>query len=150
MNIHFMYIAYYFALVSYYFDEVPIGAVIVKNGKIISVGFNLKEKFNCSLYHAEIMAIRYAQYKLNNWRLNDCDIYVTLDPCPMCASAIKQARISNVYSALENSDSNNFSIINDIFMSDSTNKKVNFYSNLYVDNSYKLLSEFFSNKRKKD
>ena len=91
--------------------EIPVGAVIVKNNKIINYAYNKKEKNKSVLEHAELIAIRKASKKINNWRLNDCDIYVSLDPCPMCASAIKQARIKNVYSAFNNSDENNLKII---------------------------------------
>ena len=77
--------------------DIPIGAVIVKNGEIISSTHNQREKDNITTAHAEILAIQRANEKLNNWRLNDCEMYVTLEPCPMCASAIIQARISKVY-----------------------------------------------------
>ena len=135
------------ALIAFDKGEVPIGAVIVKNDEIISVGYNLKELNKSVVEHAEINAIRDAETHLNNWRLDDCDIYITLDPCPMCASAIKQARIRNVYSALENSDSNNSNIIRTIFMRDHTNPGVNFVTNLDVDKSKKLLNSFFKEQR---
>ena len=129
-------------------DEVPVGVVIVKNGELLSSAFNNKNSDNLVTSHAEIIAIQDAENKLNNWRLDDCDMYVTLDPCPMCASAIKQARISNVYSALSNSDKNNSLILNMIFNSnDNLNKKINFKTNLDVEKSRKLLNSFFENKR---
>ncbi|MCM8711361.1 nucleoside deaminase [Clostridium sp. SYSU_GA19001] len=77
--------------------EVPVGAVIVKDNKIISRAHNLKETLKDPSAHAEIIAIKRACTVLNNWRLNGCEIYVTLEPCPMCASAIAQARISRLY-----------------------------------------------------
>ena len=77
--------------------EVPVGAVIVKDGKIISRGYNIKETKKSPLKHAEIIAIEKACKKLNNWRLTDCDIYVTLEPCPMCTGAIINSRIRKVY-----------------------------------------------------
>ena len=77
--------------------DIPIGAVIVKDGKIISKAVNEREKKKDATAHAEIIAIRRANNKLKNWRLNGCEIYVTLEPCPMCASAIIQARIDKVY-----------------------------------------------------
>ncbi len=77
--------------------DIPVGAVIVKNGEIISKAVNQREKRQNAIYHAEILAIRRACRKLKNWRLNDCEIYVTLEPCPMCASAILQARIGKIY-----------------------------------------------------
>lgn len=73
--------------------EIPIGCVIVKDGKIISRAHNLKEKHKDSTSHAELLAIRKASKKLKRWRLTDCDIYVTLEPCSMCAGAIIQSRI---------------------------------------------------------
>ena len=77
-------------------NEVPVGAVIVKNGEIIARGRNMREKKQNSLSHAEIEAINNACKKLNNWHLDDCEIYVTLEPCPMCTGAIINARIKTV------------------------------------------------------
>ncbi|MCD7779616.1 MAG: nucleoside deaminase [Candidatus Gastranaerophilales bacterium] len=77
--------------------DIPIAAVIVKDGKIIAKGVNQREKKQNTVNHAEIIAIQKANKKLGNWRLNDCEMYVTLEPCPMCASAILQARISKLY-----------------------------------------------------
>ena len=77
-------------------NEVPVGAVIVKNGEIIARGRNMREKKQNSLSHAEIEAINNACKKLNNWHLDDCEIYVTLEPCPMCTGAIINSRIKTV------------------------------------------------------
>lgn len=77
--------------------EIPIGAVIVKDGEVISGAFNRKEELNDVTAHAEILAIREASKKLNRWRLDDCEMYVTLEPCPMCAWAIINSRIKTVY-----------------------------------------------------
>ena len=77
--------------------EVPIGAVIVYNGKVIARAYNKRNASKIATKHAEILAIEKACKKLNSWRLDDCDIYVTLEPCPMCAGAIMNARIKNVY-----------------------------------------------------
>lgn len=77
-------------------DEVPIGAVIVKDDKIISTGRNMRENKKNALHHAEIIAIDRACKKLNAWRLNDCTLYVTMEPCPMCAGAIVNSRIKRV------------------------------------------------------
>ena len=77
--------------------DIPVGAVIVKNGEIIAKATNQRELRQNVIYHAEMVAIKRACRKLRNWRLNDCEIYVTLEPCPMCASAILQARISKIY-----------------------------------------------------
>ena len=78
-------------------DEVPIAALIVKNNEIISKSYNKVNKTNNILDHAEILAIKKASKKLNNWRLNDCDLYVTLEPCSMCREIIAKSRIKNVY-----------------------------------------------------
>ena len=77
-------------------DEVPVGCVIVKNGEILARGYNMKEKRNCAVYHAEVNAIMEATEKIGNFRLNECTMYVTLEPCPMCASLINQSRIGKV------------------------------------------------------
>ena len=82
---------------AYYKGEVPVGAVIVKDGKIISRGYNLKETKKNTLKHAEIIAIEKASKKLDAWRLEECDIYVTMEPCPMCMGAIINSRIRKIY-----------------------------------------------------
>ena len=74
-------------------DEVPIGAVIVRDGNVIARARNKKEKYKCSNYHAEIVAIEKACKKIGDWRLNECDIFVTLEPCAMCSGALINARI---------------------------------------------------------
>ena len=147
MNRIFLEKAFNYAEIAYQNNEVPIGAVIVKDGNIVSFGYNQKEEDKCVLKHAELIAIEKASKLLDNWRLDDCDLYVTLDPCPMCASAIKQARIRNVYSALSNSDSSNLAIIQEIFKKDSTNPDVHFETNLDVEKSKKILNEFFKKQR---
>ncbi|MBQ2266019.1 MAG: nucleoside deaminase [Clostridia bacterium] len=76
--------------------EVPVGAVIVKNGEVISTGHNLREEKQNALSHAEIEAINLACQKLGSWRLDDCELYVTLEPCPMCTGAIINARFKTV------------------------------------------------------
>lgn len=147
MNRKFLDMAFELAEKAYSLNEVPIGAVIVKNDEVIGCGYNQKESNNSVLKHAELIAIEEANKNLNNWRLEDCDIYITLDPCPMCASAIKQARIKNVYSALNNTDESYLKIINKIFVGDNTNPSVNFVSNLDVDKSKNLLNSFFKKQR---
>ena len=77
--------------------ETPVGAVIVRNGEIISRAYNKRETKKCVTAHAELLAIEKACKKLGGWRLPGCDLYVTLEPCPMCSGAIIQARIENVY-----------------------------------------------------
>ena len=128
--------------------EVPIGAVIVLNGKIIAKGRNKREKTQNALHHAEIIAINKACKKLKSWRLDGAEIYVTLEPCPMCAGAISNARIKKViYSAKDKS--NNQEINNLIFSSTRLNHKVICEQGPYAETSSKLLTDFFEEKRKK-
>ncbi|HIR52447.1 MAG TPA: nucleoside deaminase [Candidatus Onthovicinus excrementipullorum] len=83
--------------------EIPVGAVIARNGKIIAEGRNDRERAHSALGHAEIRAIDAACRRLGRWRLNDCELYVTLEPCPMCAGAIINARIGRlIYGAFDN------------------------------------------------
>lgn len=146
-NYKYMEIAFEEAKKAFNENEVPIGAVIIKNDKIIAKAHNIKEYKKCSIYHAEIIAIHRACEKLRNWRLDGCEMYVTFEPCPMCASAIKQSRISVVYSGLSNSDSKNFKLLKEIFLCDKTNPSIDFYNNLYVEKSLELLKKFFLQKR---
>lgn len=81
--------------------EMPVGCVIVRNGKIIARAHNEREALNDPTAHAEILAIRRAANILGDWRLNDCDLYVSLEPCPMCAGAISQARLASVIFAAD-------------------------------------------------
>ena len=147
MNKKFFDIAFEEAQEAYKLDEVPIGAVNVKNGNVIAKAHNLKETMKNVTGHAEMLAIVEASKFLDNWRLENCDLYVTLDPCPMCASAIKQARIANVYSALENLNSENSFIINKIFSESDINSSLKFFSNLMTERAKLLLKDFFKNRR---
>jgi tRNA(adenine34) deaminase len=78
-------------------DEVPVGAVVIHEGKVVGRGYNLREKNNDPIAHAEILAIRDAATRLGSWRLTDCELWVTLEPCPMCLAACQQARVSRVF-----------------------------------------------------
>lgn len=97
MDKKFMEIALDEAKIAALKDEVPVGAVIVKNGEVIASAHNLRETLNDPTAHAEILAIKKASSILKNWRLNECEMYVTLEPCPMCAGAILQSRIRKLY-----------------------------------------------------
>ena len=122
-------------------NEIPVGAVIVKDGKIISKAYNKKNKTNRTIDHAEILAIIKANKKLNNWRLDGCEIYITLEPCPMCASAIEQSRISKIYTSATNLNDNYKSISNKIL------KDIEWCKNIDSENSKKLIKDFFKKKR---
>lgn len=131
-------------------DEVPVGAVIVQNGEVISSAHNRKEECQCSLDHAELIAIKNACGKINNWRLTDSVMYVTLEPCPMCGSAIKQSRISKVVYLLDNSNENIRKLVNNIFNLEDANKpveKVKLNISEFKSEDVKLLSDFFKKKR---
>lgn len=128
-------------------DEVPIGAVIVKDNKIIARGQNMREKKQNALMHAEICAINKACKKLKSWRLDDCQIYVTLEPCPMCAGAIVNARIKKVIFACRQTTSQD-NLTSDIFTSERLNHKVEMeYDDKYEKESSLLLTTFFESKR---
>ena len=147
MNLKYFDVAFEEANKAFLEDEVPIGAVIVKDDKVLAIAHNQKEKDCCCTSHAEILAIQKASKIIKNWRLENCDMYVTLDPCPMCASAIKQARIKNVFSSLNNNDFSNLELIEKIFQCDSVNPEVHFQSNYRVDQSKELLKMFFDKQR---
>ena len=128
-------------------NEVPVGCVIVKNDQILALSHNMKEQMNSATKHAEILAIEEASSKLNNWRLNDCDVYITLEPCPMCASALKQARVSHIFCGLSNSDSKNYEIVLKILASDKNNASVPIVNDLAVEKVERIMKDFFRGRR---
>ena len=129
-------------------EEVPIGAVIVKDGKVISRGFNKREKSKNALMHAEIVAINKACKKLKDWRLENCEMYVTLEPCPMCAGAILNARISKVFYGAKDKTSND-NIFETIVNSQRLNHNCEYQQLEEAENECaKLLTTFFQAKRK--
>ena len=129
-------------------DEVPIGAVIVMNGKVIAKGYNRREKSKNAIKHAEIIAIEKACKRLRSWRLEGAEIYVTLEPCPMCAGAIANARISKlIYASSEKTSSDN--LCEKILLSNRLNHKVKIEKGYKSDESSKLLTDFFFFFRKK-
>ncbi len=111
MDEKMMNIAYKESLKAYKKGEIPVGAVIVKNGKVISKGYNMKERKKDPTMHAEVIAIRKACKKLHDWRLNDCTMYVTMEPCEMCLSVILECRIKNIVCGIKNKKNN---IIDDL------------------------------------
>ena len=127
-------------------NEVPVGAVIVKNGEIIAKAHNLKKSTNNIMNHAELIAILEASQYLGDWRLNDCELYITLEPCPMCAGAIVQSRIRKIYIGTESNVLSNKKIIKDILQNDEYNHFVDIE---YLDNKdcSKIITNFFANKR---
>ena len=129
-------------------QEVPIGAVIVKENKIISRGFNKREHKKNSLLHAEIVAIEKACKKLKDWRLEDCEIYVTLEPCPMCAGAILNSRIKKIYYGTKDKTAQD-DLCEKILSSQRLNHKCEMVLlDEYEKSGSSLLTEFFKSKRK--
>jgi len=102
MNKYYMNIAIKEAKKAYKYEEVPVGAVIVKNNKIVAKAYNKKEKTKNVTKHAEIIAISKACKKIKNWRLDECIIYVTMEPCMMCSGAIEQSRIKKIVYGVKN------------------------------------------------
>lgn len=97
MEINYMKLALLEAKKAYKKNEIPVGCVIVRDDKVIAKAYNKRETKKNSLYHAEILCINKACKKLKSWRLDDCDIYITLEPCQMCSGAIIQSKIKNIY-----------------------------------------------------
>ena len=128
--------------------EVPVGAVIVKDGKIIAKAHNLKETKTDTTKHAEILAIQKASKKLESWRLLDCEMYITLEPCSMCAGAIINSRIKKVYiGALDEKTGAAGSVLN-LFEDYKFNHKVEVEKGVMQEECENILKDFFKMLRK--
>ena len=133
---------------AYLLGEVPIGAVVVHSGEIVGRGYNKREKSQNAIKHAEIIAIEQACKKLNSWRLENCQIFVTLEPCPMCAGAIANARIKELHYACKEKTSCD-SLCETILSSQRLNHKVEiFFDDKHEEEISLLLGDFFKDKRK--
>lgn len=130
-------------------EEVPIGAIIVKDDKIIARAHNLRESSKQAIAHAEILAIQKACKKLKAWRLEECDMYVTLEPCAMCAGAIINSRISNLYIGAMDSKSGAVGSKLNLLKDYKFNHVVNFETGILEEECSELLSVFFKELRKK-
>lgn len=128
-------------------SEVPVGAVIVHKDKIIARGRNRRETSKNALFHAEIEAINNACKKLNSWRLIGCTLYVTLEPCPMCAGAIINSRISEVIYGANDPKAGSCDSVTDLFSLPYNHKPI-VTSGVLKDECAKILTEFFKNLRK--
>ncbi|HHT50813.1 MAG TPA: nucleoside deaminase [Eubacteriaceae bacterium] len=134
---------------AYKAGEVPIGAIIVKEGKVIARAHNLKETKNNPTAHAEILAIQKAAKKLGTWRLEDCEIYVTIEPCVMCAGAILQSRIERlIFGAREPKFGGVASIVN-ILDNPKFNHRVEIIEGILEEECSRLIKDFFKDLRKK-
>ena len=131
---------------AYKLNEVPVGAVIVSNNKIIAKAHNLKRNTNNIMNHAEIMCINEASKQIGDWRRNECEMYITLEPCPMCAGALVQARVKKIYIGSESNIKSNKEIIQKILQNNEYN---HFVEIEYLNNEdcSQILTDFFSSKR---
>ena len=128
--------------------EVPVGAVIIKNGEIIAKAHNLKETKYDTTKHAEILAIQKASKKLKSWRLLDCEMYITLEPCTMCAGAIINSRLKKIYiGAMDEKTGAAGSKLN-LFEDYTFNHKVEVEINVLKEECEKILKDFFKELRK--
>ena len=128
-------------------NEVPVGAIVVKDNKVIGAGFNSVIRDHSVTAHAEINAINAASKAMKNCRLVNCDLYVTLEPCHMCAKAIVDARIDNVYFAAFEPKTGSIVSVDNFFDKKFLNHRVNYASGLMQDESSKLLKDFFRTRR---
>ena len=121
-------------------NDVPVGAIILKDGNIIASAHNLKEKSNDVTAHAEILAIQNAQKKLGTWHLSECEMYVTLEPCPMCGWAILQSRIKTLYFGSYDNLYGAFSVLN---LNKIANSKINIYGGILENECDIIIKTFF-------
>ncbi|MBR3295989.1 MAG: nucleoside deaminase [Clostridia bacterium] len=129
-------------------DEVPVGAIIVRGGKVIAKAHNLKEHKNNACAHAEMLAIKKATRKLRNWRLSECEMYVTLEPCPMCAGAIMNSRIRKVVIGTEDPKAGSYGGLFDL-NSFGVNHKPEIVKGVSKERCAAALVDFFQEKRGK-
>ncbi len=128
--------------------EIPVGAVIVKDNKIIARAHNVKEEKNDTTKHAEIIAIQKASKKLNAWRLTGCEMYVTLEPCSMCAGALIQSRISKVYIGTMDYKTGACGSVLNLLKDYEFNHKVEMEKDILQEDCEKILKDFFKELRK--
>ena len=143
----FMYAALQEAEKAFSEDEVPVGAVVIHNNKIIGKGYNQVEKLKDATAHAEMIALTSASNYLGSWRLNECDIYVTLEPCIMCTGALLASRIRELYFAASDLKFGACGSIYNLAEENKTNHTIKVYSGLLTKESEDLLKAFFSKKR---
>ena len=128
--------------------EVPIGAAIVKDGKVIATAHNLREHSEMATQHAEIIAIEAACTELKSWRLTDCTLYVTIEPCVMCAGAILNARIDRVVYGAMNQKGGAVGSLYNVLTDSRQNHQVEVIAGVKADNSAHIMKKFFKSKRK--
>lgn len=148
MQEKFMKIALKEAKKAYDKEEIPVGAVIVKDGKVVAKAHNLKEQKNDTTKHAEILAIQKASKKLDSWRLQDCEMYVTLEPCSMCAGALIQSRIKKVYIGTMDYKTGACGSVLNLLNDYKFNHYVEIETGILADECEKILKDFFKELRK--
>ena len=129
-------------------DEPPVGAVIVKDGEIIARGHNLRESLQDPTAHAEMLAIRAASAKLGRWRLSDCDIYVTLEPCIMCAGAMVLSRLNRLIYGTDDPKAGAVNSLMNLVSDERLNHQIEVKSGILAAECGDLLRRFFSARRK--
>ena len=127
--------------------EIPVGAIIVKDGEVIARAHNVKEEKNDTTKHAEIIAIQKASKKLESWRLNNCEMYVTLEPCAMCAGAIIQARLKKVYIGTMDEKTGACGSVLNLLQDYKFNHSVELETGILKEESEKILKDFFKELR---
>ncbi len=143
----FMYEALKLAEIAFEEDEVPVGAIVVKDNRIIGRGYNQVEKLNDATAHAEILAITSASNHLNSKILKGCDLYVTVEPCVMCTGAIALSKIDNLYFATYEPKTGACGSLYSILDENKLNHKVNIFSGIYDLEAKMLMKNYFSKKR---
>src|SRR6059058_3952478 len=128
-------------------DEVPIGAVIAKNGRIIGRGYNQVEMLKDPTAHAEILAITQAAAAVGDWRLNDCGLFVTKEPCPMCAGAAVHARLRRVVFGCADARAGAAGSVTNLLQASWQNHRCDIRSGVLADECAGVLQDFFKNKR---
>ncbi len=128
-------------------DEVPVGAVVVHENMIIGRGHNQTERLKDATAHAEMIALTAASNHLGNWRLTECDIYISLEPCIMCTGALLASRIKNIFFAAFDPKFGACGSLYNLAEDGKYNHKIHIFSGLYESESQQLLSNFFSKKR---
>ena len=124
-------------------NEVPVGAIVVKDEKIIGRGYNQVERLKDATAHAEMIALTAASNNIGNWRLTECSIYVTLEPCIMCTGAMLASRIGELYFAASDTKFGACGSVYNLANEGKTNHKIKVYSGIYSEESRKLLQDFF-------
>lgn len=123
--------------------EIPVGAIVVRGGSILSRGHNLRETLKSATAHAEVVAIERACQSLGRWRLDDCDLFVTLEPCPMCAGAIINSRIRRVYFGACDDKAGACGSVTDLLRMEGFNHRPEVYEGIMEEECSRLLTEFF-------